>query len=194
MTRTLWVATLLMAVAGVAGAEEEAAVAGRPALLVIDIQNAYLPMMDQEGLDRSMRYINGYIDLFRAHDLPVVLVYHTDPEHGPPVDSEGFAFPESVHVQPGDPRIVKNHPSAFTHTELEQLLEDLGVDTVFLTGLSATGCALATYYDTHGRDLRAFMVRGTLMSPDLEHTRTVEDFTGAVGYRAVEYMLQHAAP
>ncbi|MGB7055439.1 MAG: hypothetical protein WBE28_08985, partial [bacterium] len=50
----------------------------KPALLVIDIQNRYLPMMAQDEKDLALRIINGAIWLFRQHDLPVIRVYHSD--------------------------------------------------------------------------------------------------------------------
>jgi nicotinamidase-related amidase len=177
-----------------AGADEggAATVAGKPALVVMDMQNAFLPYMDQTGIDHAMRVVNGAIDLFRAQGLPIVRVYHSSPEHGPPQDSEGFRFPETIRVQETDPMIVKSYPSAFKETDLEAVLREHGCDTVFLVGLSATGCVMATYWDAVGLEMTTFMVRGALISHDVDLTRSVEEMTGAVGYKALAYMVEHA--
>ena len=54
----------------------------KPALLVIDMQNAYLPMMDQSDIDAPIKTINGYIGLFNSLNLPVIYIYHQDQEMG----------------------------------------------------------------------------------------------------------------
>ena len=88
--------------------------------------------------------------------------------------------------------VIKSYPSAFKKTELEKVLAANGADTVFLTGLSATGCVLATYFDAVGLELRTFMVEHALISHDAELTRSVEEITGAVGYKALKYMVENA--
>ncbi|MBN2170904.1 MAG: cysteine hydrolase [Candidatus Krumholzibacteriota bacterium] len=164
-----------------------------PALLVIDIQNAYLPRMDQSETDGALRVINGAIWLFRQYGRPVIRVHHTDPQWGPGVESEEFRFPESVNVTEDDPQVVKSHPCAFVDTELDALLEDLGVNTVFLCGLSATGCVLATYFGALERDYGVFMIEDALMSPKARHTEAVTEILDSVSGRAMETVLKAAA-
>jgi nicotinamidase-related amidase len=180
---------LLTAVAMAADEPAAESPEGKPALVVMDIQNAYLPLMDDEDKELALMMVNATIELFRAHDLPVIRVYHTDPDRGPAPGSEGFEFPSTIRVKPDDPKVVKNHPSAFKKTELEKILREQGCDTVFLCGLSATGCVLYTYFDAEGLELRTFMVRNALLSHSAELTDAVEEITGAVGYGAIEYML-----
>ncbi len=88
--------------------------------------------------------------------------------------------------------MVKTHASAFNSTELDRILREQGVDTVFLSGLSAVGCVLATYFDADRLDYRVFMVRDGLISHDAELTASVEEMTGAVGFEAIAYMLDGA--
>jgi len=167
-------------------------VKGKPALLVIDIQNAYLGYMDEQEAALGLEMINHVIGLFRAQGFPVIRVYHTDPQHGPAQDSKEYAFPDTVPVTQDDPQVVKNYPSAFKKTELEKLLGELGCDTVFLCGLSSVGCVLATYYDAVGLELTTFMVKDAVISHRPDLTTAVEEITGAVDYRAIEYMLANA--
>jgi nicotinamidase-related amidase len=169
-----------------------AAAKGKPALIVMDIQNAFMPYMDGEETEGAMPMINATIELFRKHGLPVIRVYHTDPAYGPQPGTEPFEFAEAVGIQDSDPMVVKTHPSAFNSTELDRILREQGADTVFLSGLSAVGCVLATYFDADRLDYRVFMVRGGLISHKAELTESVEEMTGAVGYEAIAYMLAGA--
>jgi nicotinamidase-related amidase len=169
-----------------------AAANGKPALVVMDIQNAFMPYMDCEETEGAMPMINATIELFRKHGLPVIRVYHTDPAHGPQPGTDPFEFAEAVAVKDSDPKVVKTHASAFNSTELDRILREQGADTVFLTGLSAVGCVLATYFDADRLDYRVFMVRGGLISHKAELTESVEEMTGAVGYEAIAYMLAGA--
>jgi nicotinamidase-related amidase len=163
----------------------------KPALIVIDIQNRYLPMMAQDEKDLALRIINGAIWLFRQHDLPIIRVYHSDPEFGPKPGDEDFEFPASVMVKDDDPKIIKNFPSAFQKTDLAKKLREKEINTVFLCGLSAVGCVLATYYGAMERDYDVFMVKNGIMSHNSEYTGFVREITDAVTWKTLQFMLEH---
>lgn len=55
--------------------------------------------------------------------------------------------------QPGDFSILKPRHSAFYGTPLEFLLEELGVQSIILTGLAADNCVFATAQDAYVRKL-----------------------------------------
>ena len=196
MSRHVAIAVLvtLVLIPGVAAAEGDSSptIKGKPALVVMDIQNAYLPMMDNEGKERALSYVNYAIATFRERELPVIVVYHTDPDRGPVPGSEAFQFPKEVQITDDDVKVIKNFPSAFEKTELAQILRQEGCDTVFLVGLSAVGCVLRTYFDAERLDFRAFMVEGALLSHDAELTRSVEEITGAVRIGNLDYMILNA--
>ena len=88
-------------------AEKPAPMKLKPALLVIDIQNAFLPHMDEQDVKRGMEMINYTIDLFRENGFPVIRVYHTSPGEGPDPGTEAFEFPKTVHIRDDDPKVVK---------------------------------------------------------------------------------------
>ena len=83
----------------------------KPALVIIDIQNQYLTWIPEQEKEIAMYYINNYISLFRSNDLPVIRVYHTDPEYGPSPESEEFQYPDDIQIKPDDPMIIKNYAS-----------------------------------------------------------------------------------
>ncbi len=162
----------------------------KPVLLVIDIQNAYLPYMSEEDKGIGMYMINAAIELFRENGFPIIRVYHTDPKAGPPPGTEAFEFPETVKIKPDDPKIIKNYPSAFKKTELENWLRKNECNTVFLCGLSAVGCVLATYWGANDLDFKAFMIKDAIISHNSTYTDFVEDICETVTYTAMELILE----
>ncbi len=183
---------LTLAAAGEAAAEKPAPVKAKPALLVIDTQNAFLPHMDSKDVNRATDVINHVIHLFRANGFPVVRVYHTTPGEGPEPGTEPFEFPDTLAIKGDDPKVVKNYTNAFKKTELDALLRERGVNTVFLTGLSAVACVLATYHGALDNDYKAFMVKDGLISHDTTLTRHVEEITSTIDYRALQLLLETA--
>ena len=163
----------------------------KPALLVIDIQNEYLQYMSEDDKKMAMEMINGAIWLFRQHNLPVIRVYHTDLQWGPKPDSEPFEYPASVIVTKDDPKVIKNYPSAFKKTELEKILREKGSNTVFLCGLSAVGCVLATYFGAEDLDFNTFMVKDALLSQSSAYTNLVEEICNSVNFTTLKILLQY---
>lgn len=164
----------------------------RPALLVIDIQNAYLPMIPDREKEVGMYMINAMIDLFRKNGFPIIRIHHQDLTEGPKTDSEAFEFPTTVHVKPDDPRVIKHYGDGFNKTELDKILKDKGCNTVFLCGLSAVGCVLATYIGAENHDYKAFFIKDAIMSHNSTYTDNIEEIFGAINYEVVNVMLENS--
>ena len=164
----------------------------KPALIVIDIQNEFLPNMADQGKALAMDLINGAIYHFHEKGFPVIRVYHTDPDGGPRPGTEAFAYPKSVIIKPEDPQVIKNYPDSFKKTDLEKILREKGCNMLFLCGLSSTGCVLATYFGAQGRDYDVFMIKHALIGPDAALTKAVEEICEGVSYSAMRLVLQNA--
>lgn len=164
----------------------------KPALLVIDVQNKYLPMMSQEDQENALEMMNWSIYVFRQYELPVIRVYHTSEKWGPEPGTEEFNFPESLKVEESDPMIIKTYGSAFNKTELDSLLNDMGVNALYLCGLSSVGCVLATYFDAGNYDYKAFLIKDALLGPDASYTDQVEEMFDAISLNTANYILQFA--
>ena len=117
------------------------------ALLVIDIQNDYFPdgsmplWRAEETLASTLRVIG------RARELgmPVVLVQHVEP----PSEPEGFftkgskgveIHPEILKAAPGAPVVVKHNTDAFRNTNLNEVLDGLGVKELLVCGMQTQNC------------------------------------------------------
>lgn len=194
MKKIVLLIVLLMVISflwlGAATEAKAAPVKIKPALLVIDIQNAYLPLMDEKDKKLGMEMINYFIALFRANGHPVIRVYHVDPKTGPAPDSEGFQFPSTVAVRADDPQVIKNHASAFKKTELDKMLKARGCNTLFLCGLSSVGCVLATYHGAQDLDYDVFMLKDALISHDAALTKAVQEICMTIDYYAARLVLR----
>jgi nicotinamidase-related amidase len=183
---------LLASGVAVSAAEEPAPPKMKPALVVMDVQNVWLPYMDEQDKKVGMEHINWAIALFRDNGFPVIRVYHTDPENGPAPGTEAFEFPKTVAIRDDDPKIVKNYGNAFKKTELDKVLREKGVNTVFLVGLSAVGCVLATYHGADDLDYNVFMVKHALISHDAALTKSVYDICANISPSALKLLLETA--
>lgn len=161
----------------------------KPALLVIDVQNKYLPMMSQEDQEHALGMMNWAIWVFRQYDYPVIRVYHTSEKWGPEPGSEAFAFHDTLKVTENDPMIIKTYGSAFNKTELDSLLRAQSVNTLFMVGLSSVGCVLATYFDAGNYDYRAFLIRDALLGPDAGKTDMIEEMFDAIDLNTANFMI-----
>jgi len=189
---TVFVLMTAAMVTGQAGSEKNKVQLMKPALLVIDIQNACLPLMSPGDKDVAMWMINAAIELFRESGFPIIRVYHTDPQQGPAPGTKPFEFPSSVRIKPDDPKIIKNYPSAFKKTDLEKMLREKGCNTLFLCGLSAVGCVLATYHGARDLDFNVFLVKDALLSHNATYTNYVEEISETVGFEAIRVMLENS--
>ncbi|MBP1767479.1 MAG: isochorismatase hydrolase [Candidatus Aminicenantes bacterium] len=164
----------------------------RPALLVIDIQNEFLPNMSESDRKTALEYINGTIRRFHDKRFPVIRIYQSHPAAGPKPGSQAFEFPQTVLIKPDDPMIIKTYSNAFNKTGLEKLLKEKGCNVLFLCGLSADACVLATYHGAQDLDYDAFLIREALLSPDSATTRFVAGLCETVSYGALKAMIKYA--
>lgn len=164
----------------------------RPALLVIDVQNLYLRYIPQRDKELAIFFINLLIDLFRKNDFRVIRIYHHDEEDGAQPDSEAFEYPSEILIKPEDTRIIKTYSDSFNKTSLDAILKEAGINTLFLCGLSAVGCVLATRTGAHNNDYKAFIVKDAIMSHNTGYTRNVEMMFDAISYDAIKMILENS--
>ena len=165
-----------------------------PALLVIDIQNAFLPITDKSDVDRALQNIGEYINYFRSKGFPIIRIYHSDLKYGfgPKEGTEEFEFPKTVPIKPEDQKVIKHYPDAFNKTDLADILKEKKINTVFLCGLSAVGCVLATYIGANNNDMNAFFVKDAVISHKAEYTRNIQEIVNALDFEAINVMLENS--
>jgi len=164
----------------------------KPALLVIDIQNAFLNIIPEREREVAMSNINSYIELFRSYGFPIIRVYHLSKEYGVQPGTDQFEFPTSVLIKPDDSKVIKTYPDGFNKTDLNKVIKEKGSNTLFLCGLSAVGCVLATWIGAQNYDYKAFLIKDAIMSHDSEYTNNIEEMFDAIGYDVIRLILENS--
>jgi maleamate amidohydrolase len=95
--------------------------------------------------------------------------------------TEGCQIIDELSPSAGDFRIVKKRYSAFFRTGLEEILKDLGVDTVLLAGINTHACIRIAAIDAYQRDYDVILASDCIASYDEEfHRETLRYLTGYI--------------
>jgi nicotinamidase-related amidase len=174
----------------------EAMQASSGALLVMHVQ----PPLSELVEDRAwLKNIASAIDCARGADVPVIYVnlsYRPGyPELSATDKNRAFLEPRSLLVSgvsdaphemvsplPHEPVIAATRVSAFTHTDLEVLIQAKGIGRLVLTGVSTGGVVLATALAALDRDLAVTVLSDACADPN------------ALTHRAVLAHLAEGAP
>lgn len=191
MKKTLLITLSFLLSINLLSAQEDTKLELKPALVVMDVQNAYIGWMDEADKDIAIKYINAVIALFEKYQLPIIRVYHQDKNWGPSEDSEEFKFVPELNIKEEYPMIIKNYGNAFKKTDLDKILKDKNINTVFLCGLSATGCVLATHFGATDLDYDAFMIENALLSNDKDNTDSIEKIMNSVSYGDLNFIFKY---
>jgi len=162
----------------------------KPALVIIDVQKAFVPMVEEREKGIAVYMINDYIRMFRKLDLPIIFILHSSEEYGLTPGVPEYEFIDEIPIQEGDIKLTKTYSNAFTKTDLDNILKEKGINTLFLCGLSSVGCVLATWFGAKDLDYKAFLLKYALMSHDPDYTDQVETIFGALEMEAVEVMVE----
>jgi maleamate amidohydrolase len=149
----------------------------RPALLVIDVVQAYLrpdSPLYASGFVDALAPTRRLVDAARAAGVPVIftnVVYGAEGRDGglfyrkvPALRSflKGSPlgeFPPGLQPRADEVVVSKQYASAFFGTSLVATLVAMGVDTVLVTGFSTSGCVRATALDALQHGFAPFVVR-----------------------------------
>jgi nicotinamidase-related amidase len=119
---------------------------------------------------RAVHNIATLLQVARAHDIPVIYPYVAPKKKidagrfgdiNPQVTNialRGYDFVEEIAPKEGDITIPKRHASAFFGTALESYLNDLGADTIIVTGCTTSGCVRATVSDAFSYNYNTIVV------------------------------------
>ncbi|MBD1373089.1 cysteine hydrolase [Hazenella sp. IB182357] len=116
------------------------------ALLVIDVQNEFFSgSLRVTYPENSFENIRATMDVARENEIPIIVIQHTarfgsDFKKG----TEKWALHERIKSFPYDHYIEKRYPGAFTGTSLEDLLKELEIETIAITGYMTNMCCDTT--------------------------------------------------
>jgi nicotinamidase-related amidase len=162
------------------------------ALLVMDFQAAIVARVP--GADELLERARAAIDLVRdwGGQVGYVRVAFEDDDFDFPdssrmglsvrdsgrafhADSPTTAIDERVAPAAGDVVVRKTRVGAFSTTDLHDQLQDLGVDTIVVAGISTSGVVLSTVIEAHDLDYRVLVLADGCADTDAEvHTFLLE--------------------
>jgi biuret amidohydrolase len=156
-------------------------IVGRPCVLVIDMQHDFLDPgapCYAPGVESVIPTVAGVVNAAREAGVPVIYTAEThrpnrvdsgreaDPGTGAVLGlgqdapapehciegTRGNEVVSELEPQPGDFKVVKRRYNSFLGTELDILLHNLDVETLFLTGVDSNVCVLCTALEGHQLD------------------------------------------
>lgn len=126
------------------------------ALLVIDVQKGLVNLADCED---TLAKIEQLIQRFHHHEKPVIFIQHIDEEEGSALYQHGAGIEIIERFQPYVKRLVqKRSPSAFFNTNLQDILSQLNVERVVITGFNTEFCCQFTAIAAYDRGFQTVFV------------------------------------
>lgn len=112
----------------------------KSALLVIDVQVGVVG----DAFERDVKIANmaKAIDKARAEGVQVIWVQHSD--SGLVLESADWEIVPELSPLPSEPKVRKTFRSSFEETNLEEVLEGLGVSHLFICGAETNNCVRHT--------------------------------------------------
>lgn len=161
------------------------------ALLLMDFQNVIVEMLGLDGPPVLSR-VREAAEVARAAKVSVihVRVAFSEADYGAiPDRNKSFSalagkrfltdgtelaeIHEGVGLERDEAVFTKRRVGAFSTTKLATALAARGIDTLFLAGISTSGCVLSTLRDAADRDFRLFVLADCCADPDTELHRVL---------------------
>ena len=130
--------------------------ANRPntALVVIDVQNGVVTgTHDRDGVVAN---VAALVKKARSEQVPVVWVQHQDDNlpHG----SDGWRIVPELSPSDSEPLVPKTYADSFEDTTLENVLANLGIGRLVVTGAQTDECIRSTLHGAIARGYDATLV------------------------------------
>lgn len=177
--------------------------AGKSALLIIDMQNELLDTKGKlygEGFPREfgrlVANVQGLLSAARTKGVPAIFVhtaYHPSFVDASPLSpsrksgslvegSWGVEIVEQLAPRESEVAIRKRRPSAFYETPLDLVLRGLGARSLFICGVATNRAVESTARDAFNRDYEVFIVAdGCAARSVAAHTASLESLGGFFG-------------
>jgi nicotinamidase-related amidase len=133
------------------------------ALVIIDMQNGVV--VDAFERERVIANISTLVAKARSEDVPVVWVQHSDEQM--PIGSEGWQYVAELERLDSEPLVHKTYGDSFEDTELEEVLAELGVGRLVVTGAQTEACVRSTLHGALVRGYDATLVADAHTTEDM---------------------------
>ena len=150
----------------------------KSALLVIDVQRDVV--VNEFRRDEVIANISGLIDRSQKEGVPVIWVQHLDDELV--MSSDGWAYVDELHMVDGEPVVHKQFGDSFEGTNLDELLQESGVERLVVCGAQTDACIRSTLHGALARGYSATLV---------SDAHTTDDCTWATPPLTAEQVIAH---
>ncbi len=168
----------------------------KKALLVIDLlQDFFKEGILAEHQQRLVTCVNELVDEAHKQEVPVIWIrqeYKADLSDAPLYNrknnksttiegTEGCKLLPELHREKIDYEIIKKRYSAFFRTNLDQILEELQIKELIITGINTMTCVRTTAIDAYERDYEVILALDCVDAYDPEqHENSVKYLQYAV--------------
>jgi len=168
---------------------QESGLTGRDALIIVDVQNDFLPggTLAVPLGDEIIPVLNEYLHLFAKKDLPIFATRDWHPENHCSFKNQGGPWPPHCLAQttgagfapgiklPASASIISKATSSntdaysgFQGTDLHPRLQNLGVNRLFTGGLATDYCVLKTVKDALRLGYRVNLLLDTMRAVNIK--------------------------
>ncbi|MFZ2227396.1 MAG: isochorismatase family protein [Candidatus Nanopelagicaceae bacterium] len=134
------------------------------ALLVIDVQNNVVE--DAWHRDEIVKNINTAIEKARAGNTKVIWIQHSSKDL--PMGSQGWEFVPELKPLDSEPIVPKIYRSSFEDTELEPLLDKMGISHLYITGAQTNNCVRHTSHAALERGYDVTLIKDAHTTSDVK--------------------------
>jgi nicotinamidase-related amidase len=174
----------------------------KTALIIIDLQKGITALPTAHSMEQIIRNSAKLAEVFRQHQLPVVLVNVTGGAPGRTERSmragerpkDWAELVPELNIQPDDIKITKRTWGAFHDTDLDKQLKKLGVTQVVICGVATSAGVESTARSAHEHGYNVVLVSDAmtdmnaeahanslqLIFPRLGETGTTEDVVNLI--------------
>lgn len=116
----------------------------KTALVIIDVQVELFNEPVYKG-EQLLDNISSLIEKARLSNIPIIYIQHTEEEDGPmSKGSEGWNIHPRIAPTKGDTIVLKYTPDSFHETNLQEILNSMGVKNLVIAGLQTEYCVDTT--------------------------------------------------
>ena len=140
----------------------------KTAVLIMDYQNRMLNELSETARKEILEKANAILAKARKNKIPVIYIEVRGGERTPEMEIHPGVTPKA-----GEVVLTKKRTGPFTTTNLNEVLKNLGADTLVLFGIATQGCVLTTVRCGADMDYKLVVVSDCCANPPSEEVNRI---------------------